>query len=83
MVQTGGTEKTFNVTLTQDAIDDQTEENSGQAKDFVVVSQENLGLRKIESAILCRCGNSPRWLNAHAGATAPQDICYVTDEVSL
>ena len=71
--QTGGTEKTFNVTLTQDAIDGQTEENSGQAKDFVVVSRENLGLRKIEFGnFFAGAATVPvGGLMPYAGATAP------------
>jgi len=45
--QTGGTNKTFNVTLTQDAIDDQTASTTNQNTDTVLVSRSGLGLRKI------------------------------------
>jgi len=47
--QTGGTEKIFNVTLTQDAIDEQIESTTTESnEDFVLVSRDNTGLRKVQ-----------------------------------
>jgi len=47
--QTGGTEKIFNVTLTQDAIDEQTESTTTESnEDFILLSRDNTGLRKVQ-----------------------------------
>lgn len=45
--QTGGTNKTFNVTLTQDAIDEQDETDETTISDTILISRRNTGLKKI------------------------------------
>jgi len=45
--QTGGNEKTFNVTLTQDAIDDQVSTAVNSNDDQILISKEGLGLRRV------------------------------------
>ena len=45
--QTGGTNKTFNVSLTQDAIDEQSETTETNISDTILVSRKNTGLKKI------------------------------------
>ena len=45
--QTGGTTKTFNVTLTQDAITDQTEDTDTQPDDLLLLHRDGQGLKKI------------------------------------
>ena len=46
--QTGGAEKTFNVTLTQDAISAQTQATDNENDDEILVVRQGQGLRKIE-----------------------------------
>ena len=45
--QTGGAEKIFNVTLTQDAIDEQTTTTENESDDLILVSRDGVGLRHI------------------------------------
>lgn len=46
--QTGGAEKVFNVTLTQDAISAQTQATDNENDDEILVVRQGVGLRKIE-----------------------------------
>jgi len=46
--QTGGTEKTFNVTLTQDAISAQTEVTENENNDELLIVRAGQGLRKVQ-----------------------------------
>jgi len=48
--QTGGTTKTFDVTLTQDAITDQSEVTDTAVDDMVLVARDGSGLKKISYA---------------------------------
>lgn len=71
--QTGGTEKTFNVTVTQDAIDDQDAVTDTVISDTLLISRRNVGLKKIryddffEGAPTVPVGA----IMPYAGATAP------------
>jgi microcystin-dependent protein len=46
--QTGGAEKTFNVTLTQDAISDQAEVTDNENDDELLIVREGQGLRRVQ-----------------------------------
>src|SRR5210317_265481 len=46
--QTGGAEKTFNVTLTQDAISDQQEVTTNENDDELLIVREGQGLRRVQ-----------------------------------
>jgi len=46
--QTGGAEKTFNVTLTQDAISDQQEVTDNENDDELLIVREGQGLRRVQ-----------------------------------
>jgi len=72
--QTGGTEKTFNVTLTQDAIDEQTAITTTESDDdFLLISRDNVGLRKVQyKNFFAGAATVPvGGIMPYAGATAP------------
>lgn len=71
--QTGGTSKTFNVSLTQDAITDQGEVSDTAVDDFVLVARDGAGLKKISyQNFFTGAATVPIGaIMPYAGATAP------------
>jgi microcystin-dependent protein len=71
--QTGGSIKTFNVSLTQDAITDQGEVSNTAVDDFVLVARDGAGLKKISyQNFFTGAATVPIGaIMPYAGATAP------------